>query len=98
MVIYQEEGGVGRPADREPVLAQVLRERREQPHGPALLVLGRLDRPVRVGRALDQQRLLARVPEALRPQLAGANPGVGKQRNDQRVPLTSLWRAGAGSS
>src|SRR5205085_12451178 len=67
--------------------AQVLGERREQADGTPALVLGGLARAIRIGRALDEDRVLANVRPSQRPQFPRAESRVGEKRDDQRVPL-----------
>ena len=94
VVVEQDQRRLGRAADRELVLADVLRERREQADGAMLPVLRRLARAVGVGRVLYEDRVLAESFPRERAQFARSQAGIGQDRHDQRVPLARLRGAG----
>lgn len=61
--VAEDEGVAWWPTDREPVLAQVLRERGEHPNRTVLLGFRGLDRPVGIRSTLNEDRLVANVSE-----------------------------------
>jgi hypothetical protein len=64
--------------------AEVLDHRAEEPHRPAAVGLGRLERPIR-SPVLDDQASIADAIPPQRERLAGAQAGVGEQGEQGRL-------------